>query len=180
MFRAQVEENESDYGKLLYHADVRWLSQSAFFTMILGPTTGATPVGLSPMGADVLMHIVSFQTRCRHRIVGKRKHNVKASLFDGPDSLGKRVQIFDHCDVLGTKIHSQARDINMYNLFTEHLKKNNLHTEHAYAVCLQSGPPKPVLHLSFPDESIRNVGNGILVNPSPPLPRNIRHNSSFL
>ncbi|GFU76632.1 hypothetical protein TNCV_3832751 [Trichonephila clavipes] len=26
------------------------------------------------------------------------------------------------CGVLGTKTHSQARDINMYNLFTEHSK----------------------------------------------------------
>ncbi|GFW03945.1 uncharacterized protein TNCV_2050611 [Trichonephila clavipes] len=27
MFRAQLEENESDYEELLYHADVRWLSR---------------------------------------------------------------------------------------------------------------------------------------------------------
>ncbi|GFU65265.1 hypothetical protein TNCV_2977371 [Trichonephila clavipes] len=31
MFGAQVEENKSDYGKSLYHAYVRWLSQSIFF-----------------------------------------------------------------------------------------------------------------------------------------------------
>ncbi|GFW89423.1 uncharacterized protein TNCV_3967131 [Trichonephila clavipes] len=30
MFRAQLEENESDYGELLYHADVRWPSRSIF------------------------------------------------------------------------------------------------------------------------------------------------------
>ncbi|GFX12201.1 hypothetical protein TNCV_1103191 [Trichonephila clavipes] len=30
MFRAQLEENESDYGKWLYHADVRWLCRSIF------------------------------------------------------------------------------------------------------------------------------------------------------
>ncbi|GFX29123.1 general transcription factor II-I repeat domain-containing protein 2A [Trichonephila clavipes] len=30
IFRAQLEENESDYGELLYHADVRWLSRSIF------------------------------------------------------------------------------------------------------------------------------------------------------
>ncbi|GFY29469.1 hypothetical protein TNCV_2626401 [Trichonephila clavipes] len=30
MFRAQLEENESDYEELLYHADVRWLSWSIF------------------------------------------------------------------------------------------------------------------------------------------------------
>ncbi|GFX08803.1 general transcription factor II-I repeat domain-containing protein 2A [Trichonephila clavipes] len=30
MFRAQLEENESDDGELLYHADVRWLSRSIF------------------------------------------------------------------------------------------------------------------------------------------------------
>lgn len=30
MFRAQVEENESKYGELLYHADVRWLSRGIF------------------------------------------------------------------------------------------------------------------------------------------------------
>ncbi|GFT06532.1 general transcription factor II-I repeat domain-containing protein 2 [Trichonephila clavipes] len=30
MFRAHLEENESDYGELLYHADVRWLSRSIF------------------------------------------------------------------------------------------------------------------------------------------------------
>ncbi|GFV51598.1 general transcription factor II-I repeat domain-containing protein 2 [Trichonephila clavipes] len=30
MFRAYLEENESDYGELLYNADVRWLSRSIF------------------------------------------------------------------------------------------------------------------------------------------------------
>ncbi|GFW16886.1 general transcription factor II-I repeat domain-containing protein 2 [Trichonephila clavipes] len=30
MFQAQQEENESDYGELLYHADVCWLSRSIF------------------------------------------------------------------------------------------------------------------------------------------------------
>ncbi|GFQ99453.1 uncharacterized protein TNCT_671841 [Trichonephila clavata] len=30
MFRSQLEENESDYKELLYHADVRWLSRSIF------------------------------------------------------------------------------------------------------------------------------------------------------
>ncbi|GFV88735.1 general transcription factor II-I repeat domain-containing protein 2 [Trichonephila clavipes] len=30
MFRAHPEENESDYGELLYHADVRWLRRSIF------------------------------------------------------------------------------------------------------------------------------------------------------
>lgn len=30
MFRAQLEENESEYEELLYHADVRWLSRSIF------------------------------------------------------------------------------------------------------------------------------------------------------
>ncbi|GFQ96768.1 hypothetical protein TNCT_722121 [Trichonephila clavata] len=30
MFRSQLEENESDYGELLYHADVCWLSRSIF------------------------------------------------------------------------------------------------------------------------------------------------------
>ncbi|GFX24299.1 general transcription factor II-I repeat domain-containing protein 2B [Trichonephila clavipes] len=30
MFRAHLEENESNYGELLYHADVRWLSRSIF------------------------------------------------------------------------------------------------------------------------------------------------------
>ncbi|GFU42994.1 uncharacterized protein TNCV_3141351 [Trichonephila clavipes] len=38
MFRAQLEENESDYGELLYHADVRWLSEY-IFTKIQGTTT---------------------------------------------------------------------------------------------------------------------------------------------
>ncbi|GFU98459.1 uncharacterized protein TNCV_3652901 [Trichonephila clavipes] len=31
MFRTHLEENESDYGKLLYPADVRWLNRSIFF-----------------------------------------------------------------------------------------------------------------------------------------------------
>ncbi|GFV01335.1 uncharacterized protein TNCV_2125611 [Trichonephila clavipes] len=39
IFRAHLEENESDYGELLYHADVLWLSRSIFFTKIQGPTT---------------------------------------------------------------------------------------------------------------------------------------------
>lgn len=30
MFRAQLEENTFEYGELLYHADVRWLSRSIF------------------------------------------------------------------------------------------------------------------------------------------------------
>ncbi|GFV58587.1 hypothetical protein TNCV_3309331 [Trichonephila clavipes] len=30
MSRAHLEENESDYGELLYHADARWLSRSIF------------------------------------------------------------------------------------------------------------------------------------------------------
>ncbi|GFY21147.1 uncharacterized protein TNCV_3991911 [Trichonephila clavipes] len=30
MFRAQLEENESDYQELLHHADVHWLSRSIF------------------------------------------------------------------------------------------------------------------------------------------------------
>ncbi|GFX83606.1 DUF4371 domain-containing protein [Trichonephila clavipes] len=30
MFRSQLEENESDYQELLYHADVYWLSRSIF------------------------------------------------------------------------------------------------------------------------------------------------------
>ncbi|GFV01340.1 general transcription factor II-I repeat domain-containing protein 2B [Trichonephila clavipes] len=30
IFRAHLEENESDYGELLYHADVLWLSRSIF------------------------------------------------------------------------------------------------------------------------------------------------------
>ncbi|GFX77241.1 uncharacterized protein TNCV_5063741 [Trichonephila clavipes] len=30
MFGAQLEENESDYGELLHHADVRWLCRSIF------------------------------------------------------------------------------------------------------------------------------------------------------
>ncbi|GFW41426.1 hypothetical protein TNCV_465171 [Trichonephila clavipes] len=29
MFRSQLEENESDYGELLYHADVRWISRES-------------------------------------------------------------------------------------------------------------------------------------------------------
>lgn len=30
MFRAQLQENESDFGELVYHADVRWLSRAIF------------------------------------------------------------------------------------------------------------------------------------------------------
>ncbi|GFS74070.1 hypothetical protein TNCV_2943441 [Trichonephila clavipes] len=59
----------------------------------------ATPVGLGPFDLFpagrrrlefVSVHIVSFQTRCLHRIVGKRKHNVTTSLFNGWDQPGKR------------------------------------------------------------------------------------------
>ncbi|GFW60332.1 hypothetical protein TNCV_1844121 [Trichonephila clavipes] len=38
MFRAHLEENESDYGELLYHADVRWLSRSIFLQRLRDPT----------------------------------------------------------------------------------------------------------------------------------------------
>ncbi|GFX03985.1 uncharacterized protein TNCV_4678891 [Trichonephila clavipes] len=37
MFRAHLEENESDYGELLYDADVRWLSRSIFLQRFRDP-----------------------------------------------------------------------------------------------------------------------------------------------
>ncbi|GFV73030.1 hypothetical protein TNCV_3951711 [Trichonephila clavipes] len=42
MFWAQLEENESDYGELLYNADVRWLNRSTFYS-----DSGTTTVGKS-------------------------------------------------------------------------------------------------------------------------------------
>ncbi|GFY10275.1 hypothetical protein TNCV_2629541 [Trichonephila clavipes] len=45
----------------------------------------------------------------------------------------------------------------MYNLFTEH-SKNNLTSRARLCLLLQSGPSKPVIRMSFPDESIRIVG----------------------
>ncbi|GFU89773.1 hypothetical protein TNCV_4116631 [Trichonephila clavipes] len=43
----------------------------------------------SRMGADVWVHIVCVQMRCRHRIGGKRKHIVNASLCDAEDPVPK-------------------------------------------------------------------------------------------
>ncbi|GFV52369.1 hypothetical protein TNCV_3216001 [Trichonephila clavipes] len=53
----------------------------------------------------------------------------------------------------------------------KNILKTILHPEHVYAFCLQSGPSKLVLRMSFIDESIRNVGERDSSKPFSPIPQ---------
>ncbi|GFV31263.1 hypothetical protein TNCV_1640151 [Trichonephila clavipes] len=71
----------------------------------------------------------------------------------------------EDCDVLGTKTHSQARDINMYNFIYRTFQTTILHPEHVSAFCFQPEPSKLVLaHVLFS----RNVGGLDSRKPSSP------------
>ncbi|GFV39305.1 hypothetical protein TNCV_1230071 [Trichonephila clavipes] len=62
------------------------------------------------------------------------------------------------CDVLSAKTHSQARDINMYNLFTEHSKKQS-YIQSTFMPSASSrdrsktGPPHALSRRVYPEQS---------------------------
>ncbi|GFV66752.1 hypothetical protein TNCV_3624371 [Trichonephila clavipes] len=92
----------------------------------------------------------------RGRIIGKLEEGRTVTIVAAEFGINKSV--VSRCVVLSTKINSHARDINMHNLFIEHFKKQSYMQSAFLPPAFSQKPLKPVLLLSFPDQSIRNVG----------------------
>ncbi|GFX63144.1 hypothetical protein TNCV_4191791 [Trichonephila clavipes] len=64
----------------------------------------------------------------------------------------------NHCDVLDTKRHSQARDISMYNLFTGHSKPPSYIQSRFLPSASSRDPQNRSSHIFFSTSLSRNVG----------------------